>query len=165
MPKLADQNHAIKTGKQDNQSVLVVTGGSANATLWAAYELGWRYGVRYFLFGDLYPAQASAFTVEGHDIVLRPSVARRTWYAFTNSQAGTVSWGFDEHKRTLVQLTKLKYTLVIARATDLNEYASANNAIVVSGDTQGRTVLGGARLFDNPELASAKEPSQWTAAH
>ena len=160
LPKLDDQDHAIKSGQLGNKSALVVTGGSPRSTLWAAYELGWRYGVRYFLFGDLYPADAGAFSTQGHDVLLRPAVAKRTWHALFPSPAGPESWGFDEHQKVLGQLAKLKYTNAIIRASDLKggELVSGPG-YSVSGDTVGRSAFGGAKVFFNPDLQLSQSPA------
>ena len=157
LPKLDDQDHAIKSAQLGNKSALVVTGGSPRSTLWAAYELGWRYGVRYFLFGDLYPADAGAFSTQGHDVLLRPAVAKRTWHALFPSPAGPESWGLEEHQKVLGQLAKLKYTNAIIRASDLKggELVSGPG-YSVSGDTVGRAAFGGAKVFGNPDLRPAQ---------
>ena len=160
LPSLNDQDHAIKSGQLGNKSALIVTGGSPRSTLWAAYELGWRYGVRYFLFGDLYPADAGAFSTQGHDLLLRPAVAKRTWYALFPSPAGPESWGLEEHRKVLGQLAKLKYTSAIIRASDLKggELVSGPG-YSVSGDTVGRSAFGGAKVFGNPDLRTAQSPA------
>ena len=55
-PKLSDQGHLVRTFQHEGKNALVVGGGSPVATLWAVYELGHRLGIRYVLFGDMYPA-------------------------------------------------------------------------------------------------------------
>ncbi len=153
LPTLGEQEHAIKSAQLGNQSALVVTGGSPRSTLWAAYELGWRYGVRYFLFGDLYPADAPKFSTMGHNVFLKPAVAKRTWHALFPSSAGPESWGLEEHRRVLGQLAKLKYTGAVIRAADLKGgELVAGSGLAVSGDTVGRSAFGGAKFFGNPDL-------------
>ncbi len=164
LPKLAPQDHALKSAKIGNRPVLVVTGGSPAATMWAAYELGWQFGVRYFLFGDLYPANPSEFRVQGFDLVIRPHYPQRIWVPFSPTLAGSTSWGFDEHKKILGQLAKLKFNGIHAQDGDLTRYVLEEQAIVVSGDTQGRTVFSGAKLFGNPDLLNAADSNQRRAA-
>jgi alpha-glucuronidase len=54
-PDCSDQGLVIKSVNLDGRQALVVGGGSPVATLWAVYELGQRYGVRYLLRDDVYP--------------------------------------------------------------------------------------------------------------
>ena len=165
LPKLDDQDHAIKSAQLGNKSALVVTGGSPRSTLWAAYELGWRYGVRYFLFGDLYPADAGTFSTQRHDVLLRPTVAKRTWHAMFPSAAGPESWGIEEHRKVLGQLAKLKYTNAIIRASDVKGgELVVGPGLSVSGDTVGRSAFGGAKVFGNPDLRLAQSPVERTNA-
>jgi hypothetical protein len=55
-PKLSDQGIVVKSVKSNTGTSLVVGGGSPVATLWAAYELGHQFGIRYHLAGDDYKA-------------------------------------------------------------------------------------------------------------
>lgn len=156
LPQLSAQDHALKTAQLGQKSVLVVTGGSPRATLWAAYELGWHHGVRYCLFGDLYPASTNKFSTLGHDLVLRPVIEKRTWNALFPSISGPESWGLEEHRGILGQLAKLKYTDAIIRASDLTDGALVRGQrISVSGDTVGRSAFAGAKFFDNPDWLQA----------
>src|SRR5688572_25436014 len=58
--KLPSQAIAIRSEERDGRPVLIVGGGSPAAALWAVYELGYRWGVRYLLHEDSFPAKGGA---------------------------------------------------------------------------------------------------------
>ncbi|MEO5803723.1 MAG: alpha-glucuronidase family glycosyl hydrolase [Verrucomicrobiota bacterium] len=57
-PKMSDQGVVLKSVKVGNRSVVIVGGGSPRATLWAVYALAEKWGVRFLLHGDVFPAPA-----------------------------------------------------------------------------------------------------------
>jgi len=159
LPKLSDQGHALKSLKIGERTILVVTGGTSRSILWAAYELGWHFGVRYFLFGDLLPATTREFTLSGFDKVLEPVVRARRWNPWNGSPVGAGMWGKDEHISVLRQLAKLKFTHVLGDQAESEAQDSPQGPqslrIGVSGDTLGRSAFKGAKFFELPELAGA----------
>ena len=140
--KLSVQGHLLKSTDRG----LIVGGGSPTATFWAAGELSYRFGIRHLLHGDVLPVEKPAFTLQGFDVVLEPKVRERGWSMYNGSATGAESWGTEEHLKLIKQLAKLKFThlLVPKNPTRLAPLA-------VDGDTAGRKVFAGARLFPNAD--------------
>lgn len=157
LPKLSEQGHALLSRKYKDRPVLAVVGGSPAATYWAAAELAHQMGVRTMLYGDVDPVAPPALAVEGFDIVREPLVKGRTWQMDFDSPIGAGSWGLADQKRILRQLARLKFNrLVLSTKAETPAAAlAAFGAIDVSGDTAGRAAFGGAKLFQNPDLAGA----------
>lgn len=177
-PVLTDQGHVVRSVKLGKRPALMVGGGSPVATLWAAYELGRHYGIRYFLFGDLLPAEIPEFKIDGIDILLEPSLKLRTWRTINDFPIGPESWGLAEQQQVLRQLAKLKYNRVllsfypwqpfvdfefrgVQRKSDLLWFGWK---YPVDGDTAGRSAFGGATVFDNPDFAGKTTYAERIAA-
>lgn len=144
-PTLTDQGQVIKSA----DGVLIVGGGSPVATLWAVYELGYRFGIRYLLHDDALPVEKPAFRLEGFDVVQEPAFTVRGWSGFNGTAMGAESWGAEDHARLLKQLTKLKFTHYVVPSS-----IQKTPAIAVDGDTAGRKAFGGAKTFEQPATAS-----------
>lgn len=157
LPKLSDQGHALKSVKLGDKAVLVVAGGSPRAVMWAAYELGWQFGIRYFLFGDLFPTQPKPFTVEGFDLALEPLIRGRGFCDWDQSIFGPEVWSVAEYKQVLGQMAKLKATGFLR-----DEFLEEIPKIRVDGDTVGRNVFAGAKYFGDPDLANADSASDFS---
>ena len=112
-PKLSDQGQVIRSVKHDGRDLLVIGGGSPVATLWAVYELGHRFGMRYLLSGDVLPAEPAKFKLDGFDVVMEPNLRLRTWRTVNDFAIGPESWGLAEQKKVLRQLAKLKFNRVM----------------------------------------------------
>lgn len=178
-PKLTDQGHLVRSVKLGDRKVLVVGGGSPVATLWAAYELGHHFGIRYALFGDMYPGEAPPeFKLEGIDILLEPTLRIRTWRTINDFPIGPESWGLAEHEQVIRQLAKLKYNRLMLAFYPWQAYVDFEFKGVkkqtgipwfgyqypVDGDTAGRSVFKGAKHFENPDLAGKKTYAERVAA-
>jgi hypothetical protein len=94
-PKLSEQGHMLRSLNLGNRDTLIVGGGSPRATLWAAYELGHRLGIRYLLSGDVYPAEPGELKLTGYDLLLEPSLKDRTWVGLGAEPIGMSAWGLD----------------------------------------------------------------------
>jgi hypothetical protein len=177
-PKLSEQGHLVKSVTLGGRPALAAGGGSPVATLWAAYELGRHFGIRYFLFGDLYPVDPPELKLEGIDILLEPSLKLRTWRTINDFAIGPESWGLAEQQQILGQLAKLKYNRVllslypwqpfvdfefrgVKRQSDALWYGWEYR---VDGDTAGRSAFGGAKLFENPDFAGKTTYAERIAA-
>src|SRR5262245_45058827 len=166
-PKLTDQGHVLRTVKHDGRPALVLGGGSPVATLWAVYELGHRFGLRYFLHGDIPPVEPPPFRLDGFDLVLEPTLRVRTWRTINDFAIGPESWGLEEQKRVLRQLAKLKFNRVMLAVYPWQPFADfqfkgvkKQTALLwygyrypVDGDTAGRAAFRGAAVFENPDFA------------
>ncbi|MFN0054250.1 MAG: alpha-glucuronidase family glycosyl hydrolase [Planctomycetales bacterium] len=177
-PKLSDQGHLVRSVKRNGRTVVAVGGGSPVATLWAAYELGHHFGIRYFLFGDLYPVGSPKFDLEGIDRLLEPSVRLRTWRTINDFPIGPESWGLAEQKQVLQQLAKLKYNRILLAVYPWQPFVDLEFRGVrkesaalwfgwkyrVDGDTAGRGPFKGAKFFDNPEFVGKEGYAERIAA-
>ena len=76
-PKLSDQGHLLRSVPHGKGKALLVGGGSPVATLWAVYELGHHFGVRYLLHGDHFPVKTPALQLDGFDQVFEPQLRLR----------------------------------------------------------------------------------------
>ena len=74
LPNFRTRDTCCATQVLAKTAALVVGGGSPVATLWAVYELGQRLGIRYMLFGDLYPVTKPELKLDKFDVVLEPTL-------------------------------------------------------------------------------------------
>ncbi|MBI3866558.1 MAG: hypothetical protein HY290_32145, partial [Planctomycetia bacterium] len=177
-PKLSDQGHLLRSTRAGSRPALIVGGGSPVATLWAAYELGQRFGIRYMLFGDLDPIEPPALKLDGFDVVLEPVLRTRTWRTINDFAIGPESWGLAEQERVLKQLAKLKFNRVMLSLYPWQPFVDFEYGGVkketgvlwygyrypVEGDTAARGVFRGAKLFENPDFAGKSTYAERVAA-
>ena len=166
-PKLSDQGFVIKSVERDGQPALAVGGDRPVATLWGVYELGQRFGIRYLLAGDVYPAESPALKLSGFDVVAEPTLRSRAWQAIDDLPTGSSAWGLAEHQHVIGQLAKLKFNRVILNVYpwqpfvdfELEGTRKSTSELFygwkfpIDGDTAGRAAFKGAREFTNPDLA------------
>lgn len=145
MPTLSPQGHTLKSTPRG----LIVGGGSPVATLWAASELSYRFGIRHLLHGDVLPIQKPVFKLDGFDAVLDIMTKSRAWDGFNGRAFGLDSWSAEDGDRLLTQLAKLKFTHIV-----LPEKITPFAPLSVDGDSAGRTAFKGAKVFANPDAAA-----------
>ncbi len=155
-PALSEQGHVLQSVTIGKRQALALGGGTPLATLWVVYELGQHWGIRYFLFGDLFPVIPPPFTLAGHEAVFepRPGYDARAWDLHAGSPLGTASWGLEEQRQLMRQLTKLKFNRLTMAASH-----PPLPAIRVEGDTAGRAAFRGAKLFESA-VPSPQEASK-----
>ncbi len=177
-PKLSKQGHLIRSLQVNGQPALVVGGGSPVATLWAVYELGQHFGMRYTAHGDQIPAVKPEFKLSGIDKTLEPQHKQRIWRTVNDFPIGPESWGLAEQKQMLRQLAKLKYNRLMISVWPWQPFVDYEfqgtkkqtatlffgEEFPVSGDIPGRAAFRGAKVFTNPDFAKAKNYEQMTAA-
>ena len=177
-PALSDQGIFIRSTRHLGKPTILVGGGSPVATLWAVYELGYRFGVRYMLHGDVFPAKTVPVRLEGLDITLEPEFRTRAWETIGDVACGSAAWGIEEHRRVLGQLAKLKFNRVVLSFSPWQpfvdyEFHGVNKSsarlwhggeLRVDGDTAGRQVFQGATEFNNPDFVGKKSYDELTAA-
>lgn len=177
-PKVTDQGIVLKSLDADGRQTLIVGGGSPVATLWAAYELGHRLGVRYLFRGDIFPQHTQPLRLTGQDVVMEPELRTRTWRTINDFASGPESWGLADHTKLLRQLAKMKFNQVMLSVYPWHPYVSYEfggvrketavlwwgNQFRVDGDTVGKKVFRGAQLFQNPDFAGAVTPTEMAAA-
>jgi hypothetical protein len=177
-PKLSNQGHVLRSVRLGEQPALIVGGGTPVATLWAVYELGHRFGIRYALFGDMFPVATPELKLNGFDVILEPALRIRTWRTINDFPIGPESWGLAEQERLLRQLAKLKFNRVmlavypwqpfvdfefkgVTKQTGVLWYGHRYPA---DGDTAGRAAFHGAKVFENPDFAGKNSYAERVAA-
>ena len=176
-PEVSDQGIVIRS--REGSPVYAVGGGSPAATLWAVYELGHRMGFRFLPRGDIDPLKKKASVdFSKYDVVLEPQLRSRTWRTINDFAIGPESWGLEEHKRFLKQLAKMKYNRLmlsvypwqpfveyefggVKKTTALHWFGEEFR---VDGDTVGKKVFRGAKVFENPDFAGLKTSAEQHAA-
>lgn len=165
-PRLTDQGHVVRSVEYQGRPAVIVGGGSPVATLWAAYELGHQFGVRYLLHGDALPAERPTYRLTGFQQQLEPSLRLRTWRTINDFPIGPESWGLADQQRLLRQLAKLKFNRILIAVYAWQPFVDFEFQGVkkrtaqlwygyrypVSGDTAGRAAFKGAEVFDNPDF-------------
>lgn len=140
-PQLSEQGHVLRHTTRG----LIVGGSTPVATLWAASELSYRFGIRPLLHGDAMPIEKPALRFEGIDAVLEPAIRVRAWSAFSEAAHSARSWPIEDHARLIPQLAKMKFTHLVLPAS-----LAPFPAIPVDGDIGGRAAFKGARIFTAP---------------
>jgi hypothetical protein len=108
-PDVGEQCIVIKPAVHDSRPALFVGGGSPPATLWAVYELAERWGVRFLLDRDIYPAEPRELNLPKDGLVLEPNFPIRQWRVMNAHACGPESWGIAEYRPFIDQLAKLKF--------------------------------------------------------
>ena len=176
--KLTDQTILLKSTKKNGRTILYVVGGSPRATLWAVYELGYRFGIRYLLREDIYPRTPIPLKLDGIDLHITPQLRTRAWRTDAGSPAGSESWSLADIKRILRQLAKLKFNRVTISVAPWHPFVhyefrgvKKRTAVLWRGerfpirpDFPGRKAFGGKSVFENPDFAGITGYKAMTAA-
>ena len=110
-PQLTDQGVLLRR-LDSTPTTFVVGGGSPVAVMWSAYELGERFGVRYLVNRDVYPAKQQWSQWPQLDVTMEPNMRIRCWRLVNDLPNGPVSWSMAENKRFLRQIAKMKYNRI-----------------------------------------------------
>ncbi len=176
-PDLSEQGNVLKGVEHNGRHCVIVGGGSPLATLWAAYELGHRNGIRYLLRGDIYPPK-KPYVANRFDVVMEPEFRTRTWRTINDFAIGPESWGLADHKKMLRQLAKMKFNRVLLSVYPWQPFVDyefhgvkKQTAMLwygerfrVDGETPGKKVFGRAKYFENPDFAGKATYDEMTAA-
>jgi hypothetical protein len=144
-PKLSVHGIALKSLSFG----LIVGGETPSATLRAASELSYYFGVRHLLQGDSMPIEMPILKLDGFDIVREPRVTELTWQGFNSQALGMDSWTTEEGDRLLIQLAKLGFTRIV-----LPLQIKPFSPIAVDGDSAGRTAFKGSKTFGNANVVT-----------
>ena len=167
LPDLSDQGHLLRRVAPD---AMVLAGGSPAALCWAVYELIERYGVRYLLHEDIFPAEPGAFHIPDIDETMEPLQKQRCWRVFCTLPTGPAVWSLAQQKAFMTQLFKLRfngvslgifppYPAVIYEVDGIRRRTAATlqgERIPVDRDTIGREHLPDIPYLDNPDLAAGE---------
>jgi hypothetical protein len=105
---LGEEDYWLKTLQVGNRRVWLVTGGSDVATLYAAYGLAERMGVRFFLHGDVFPDERLELPLPVLDERHMPLFALRGIQPFHDFPEGPDWWNRDDYLAVMAQLPKLR---------------------------------------------------------
>lgn len=105
---LADEEYFLKSSRTGNLEKLVVSGGSGQATLYAAYEFAERLGIRFYLHGDVIPDGKVVFTIPELDVRQKPLFTIRGIQPFHDFPEGPDWWNTNDYQAVFGQLVKMK---------------------------------------------------------
>jgi len=98
----------LKTEKSSDRKILYVAGGDAVGTLYGAYRVAEKLGVRFFLHGDTIPDGRIPLSLPDLDEYGKPLFALRGIQPFHDFPEGPDWWNLDDYKAILSQLPKLR---------------------------------------------------------
>lgn len=183
-PKLSDQGIVLKRAKLNDKRAIVIGGGSPVATLWAVYELVERWGVRYLIDRDVYPAKRNKpgspvepgiwSDISKVDVVMEPNMRIRCWRLVNDLAHGPVSWPLEENRRFLRQIAKMKYNRIHVSLWPTQPFVHYRfrgmekppgvlyfgQRHPIDSDTIGREKFTGMSVFTNPEFVGADSPKE-----
>ncbi|MFH1069997.1 MAG: alpha-glucuronidase family glycosyl hydrolase, partial [Candidatus Glassbacteria bacterium] len=105
---LKTEEYRLKTVRYEGRPCLLVAGGDEVGTLYGAYRLAERLGVRFYLHGDEVPDSQMAASLPEVDETGRPLFALRGIQPFHDFPEGPDWWDLDGYKAVLSQLPKLR---------------------------------------------------------
>jgi hypothetical protein len=104
---LAAEQYMLKTLTRPRGDVLLLPGGEAHATLYAAYRFVEHLGVRFYLHGDVIPDRQVDWKLPTLDETRKPLFDRRGILPFHDFPEGPDWWSRDGYKAILGQLPKM----------------------------------------------------------
>jgi len=105
---LGAEEYVLKTFPHRRKTVLVVAGGDGAGTLYGAYRLAEKWGVRFYLHGDVVPDAQIPLEIPAVDEAGRPLFRLRGIHPFHDFPEGPDWWNAEEYKAILGQLPKLR---------------------------------------------------------
>ena len=177
-PELTDQGICIRSIADLDQPTLIVGGGSPVATMWAAYELGHHFGIRYMLHGDIFPPQTIPLELVGLDLVLEPQFRHprlggagdvrlrpgRLDIGRTSPRAGPAGQIEIQPRGPRVRSLATVRTLRISWRAEVIVQVVARWSVSRGWDTVGRDVFQGAEEFTHPDFEGRQTYAEVTEA-
>jgi len=105
---LAEEEYYLKSSITADLEKLVVSGGSDQAVLYAAYEFAEQLGVRFYLHGDVIPDGKILFKIPDLDMRHKPLFSVRGIQPFHDFPEGPDWWNVNDFHAILGQLPKMK---------------------------------------------------------
>ncbi len=105
---LQSQEYLLRTTKFKNHRAVLITGGDAVGTLYAAYRFAEHLGVRFYLHGDTIPDERIGLTLPNLDDRGKPLFETRGIQPFHDFPEGPDWWNTDDYKAIIAQLPKLR---------------------------------------------------------
>jgi len=105
---LGEQEYLLKTFPYRGKHVWLIAGGDDAGTLYGAYRLAEKLGVRFFLHGDVIPDLQVNLELPIVEEQGKPFFRLRGIHPFHDFPEGPDWWNVDEYKAILAQLPKLR---------------------------------------------------------
>ena len=105
---LGPEEYILKTFPHRKRTVLLVAGGDQIGTLYGAYRLAEKLGVRFYLHGDVIPDAPIALDFPAVDEAGKPLFRLRGIHPFHDFPEGPDWWNTQDYKAVLSQLPKLR---------------------------------------------------------
>ncbi len=141
---LEPQQYRLRTRTRRDRRVLRITGGSGVATLYGAYHLVEKLGVRFYLHGDVIPDEKIAFTLPRLDETHRPLFELRGVNPWGSHPFGFDLWNADDYQAHVGQLAKMRMNFIGMHCYgEGHPYAEPTVWVGLPGDfdRQGRVAL------------------------
>ncbi|MDD8025545.1 MAG: malectin domain-containing carbohydrate-binding protein [Acidobacteriota bacterium] len=107
-PRLEAEDYCLKTVHKGRRTYVLAVGGDGPGVLYAAYALAEKFGVRFYLDGDVVPDERVSIRLPDLDETSRPLFALRGIQPFHDFAEGPDWWNEDDYKAVLGQLPKLR---------------------------------------------------------
>lgn len=107
-PRLGPEDFCLKTVRKGRRTYILAAGGEGPGILYAAYALAEKYGVRFYLEGDVVPDERAPVRLPDVDETARPLFASRGIQPFHDFAEGPDWWNEDDYKAVFAQLPKLR---------------------------------------------------------
>lgn len=124
---LAAEQYVLRTLEHGGRPVLLVAGGDAVGTLYGAYRLAERLGVRFYLEGDVLPDAQIPLAVGPLNETGKPLFDRRGTLPFSNFPEGSDWWNEDGYKAILGQMAKLRMNLINLHSHTMQQSPGGGN--------------------------------------
>lgn len=105
---LRPDEYFLKSTKEGDLEKLVVSGGSDQAILYAAYEFAEQLGIRFYLHGDVIPDGKVIFSIPDLNIRQNPLFSIRGIQPFHDFPEGPDWWNANDYRAIVGQLPKMK---------------------------------------------------------
>ena len=105
---LEPEQYVLRTLASDEAKTVLVAGGDAIGTLYAAYRFAEELGIRFYLHGDVVPDEQVPFALPELNETGKPLFARRGIQPFHDFPEGPDWWNTDDYKAIFAQLPKLR---------------------------------------------------------
>ena len=109
---LSEQEYLLKTVSQRGKNRTLVVGGNGVGTLYGAYRLAERLGVRFYLHGDVIPDDRVPLQIPFVEETGRPLFPLRGIHPFHDFPEGPDWWDLADYKTYLAQLPKLRMNFI-----------------------------------------------------
>lgn len=109
---LEKEEFVLITESDDGDKKLDITGGSAIAVLYGAYEFAEQLGIRFYLHGDVIPDSKVAFSIPDLNIRKKPVFKLRGIQPFHDFPEGPDWWNEQDYKAVVAQLAKMKMNFI-----------------------------------------------------